>query len=123
MNDPSTYKKPIIVIGAGGIVNTAHLPAYRMAGFEVAGIYDVNKEKAIATAQQFKIPVVFDSTEQVVEQSPANVVFDVAVPGAEMIKVLQYLPPRAAVLMQKPMGNDYTAAKKIVQIVHDKQMT
>jgi predicted dehydrogenase len=116
------YKRPIVIIGAGGIVNTAHLPAYRIAGFEVAGIYDVNREKAKATATQFNLPVVYNSLEDAIRLSPDNVVYDVAVPGAEILNILQQLPARSAVLMQKPMGNDYAAAKEILQLTREKEM-
>ena len=33
--------RPIVIIGAGDIVRDAHLPAYRKAGFPVAGVFDV----------------------------------------------------------------------------------
>ena len=33
---------PIIIIGTGGIVKDAHLPAYKKAGFNVHGLYDVD---------------------------------------------------------------------------------
>lgn len=116
------HQRPIVIIGAGGIVNTAHLPAYRLAGFEVAGIYDVNREKAKATAGHFNIPVVYDSVQEAIDRSPENVVYDVAVPGAALLQVLQQLPAQAAVQMQKPMGNDYAAAKKILQLTREKKM-
>ena len=45
----------IIIIGAGGIVNDAHLPAYKKAGFEVKGIYDIDKKKAKSLAEKFDI--------------------------------------------------------------------
>ena len=32
--------RPIVCIGAGGIVHDAHLPAYRAAGLPVAGVFD-----------------------------------------------------------------------------------
>lgn len=35
----------IISIGAGAIVNLAHLPAYRFAGFTIKGIFDVDKNE------------------------------------------------------------------------------
>ena len=38
--------RPIVMIGSGGIVHDAHLPAYRKAGFPVAALVDVNREKA-----------------------------------------------------------------------------
>jgi predicted dehydrogenase len=122
MNDSSTYKRPITIIGAGGIVNTAHLPAYRIAGFEVAGIYDVNREKAEATAKQFNLPVVYNSLQDAIDRSPDNVVYDVAVPGTEILNILQHLPAKSAVLMQKPMGNDYAAAREILQLTREKEM-
>ena len=33
---------PIVIIGTGGIVKDAHLPAYKKAGFEVNGLYAVS---------------------------------------------------------------------------------
>ena len=120
--DPLSYKSPIVIIGAGGIVNDAHLPAYQLAGFSVAGIYDVNKEKAHATAQKFDIPLVFDSMEDIVRLNLSPVVYDVAVPGSAILKVLEYLPAGAAVLMQKPMGSNYKEAKAILQYTRDKQL-
>ncbi len=69
--------RPIIIIGAGGIVNDAHLPAYKIAGFEVTGIYDMNMEKTKNTAARFSIPVVYENMEQLLAQAPSDVVFDV----------------------------------------------
>ena len=37
---------PIVIFGAGSIVNDAHLPAYKQAGFKVQGIYDPDIKKA-----------------------------------------------------------------------------
>ena len=39
-------KRNVLIIGAGGIVSDAHLPAYKKANFEVLGIYDPDIEKA-----------------------------------------------------------------------------
>jgi predicted dehydrogenase len=114
--------RPIIVIGAGGIVHDAHLPAYKIAGYEVTGIYDTDKEKAAATAKKFGVPVVYETLQDVISLAPANVVFDLAVPGKAMIDVLQQLPAGSAVLLQKPMGHNYTEAKRILQITRDKKM-
>lgn len=122
MKDPLSYKTPIVIIGAGGIVNDAHLPAYQLAGFNVAGIYDVDSEKAHATALRFNIPLVFDSVEDIVRLKLSPVVYDVAVPGSAMLNVLEYLPAGSAVLMQKPMGNNYEEAKAILQYARDKQL-
>ena len=47
---------PIIIIGAGGIVGDAHLPAYKKAGFQVLGITNRTKEKAEKLAVKWDIP-------------------------------------------------------------------
>lgn len=114
--------RPIVIIGAGGIVNDAHLPAYKIAVFNVAGIFDINTEKAKITAERFLIPVVYESMEQLLEQAPANAVFDIALPASAIAEVLQKLPENSAVLIQKPMGENYEQAKQILQLATDKRM-
>jgi predicted dehydrogenase len=113
--------RPIIIIGTGGIVNDAHLPAYKLAGFNVAGLYDINIAKAIITADKFSIPVVYENLEQMLKNTPQDVVFDMAVPGNEIIGLLQKLSDEATVLIQKPMGENYEQAKQILQITRDKK--
>ena len=53
---PNKKDYNIAIIGSGGIVNAAHLPAYRKAGFSVVGLTDKDPEKARETAQKFEIP-------------------------------------------------------------------
>jgi len=118
----SSKNIPIYIIGAGGIVNTAHLPAYRIAGFNVQGIYDIDHGKALATAGNFNLPHVFTSVQDMLAHAPANAVFDLAVPGSQTIDLLQQLPVNATVLIQKPMGENYKEAKQILELTRDKQM-
>lgn len=115
-------KRPIYIIGAGGIVNTAHLRAYQIAGFNVQGIFDIATVKAKTTAEIFSIPHVFTELNEMITHSPANAVFDVAVPGSQTIPVLRELPDKAVVLLQKPMGENFEEAKEILQLVRQKKM-
>jgi predicted dehydrogenase len=115
-------KRPIIIIGAGSIVNDAHLPAYKIASFEVAGIFDTNHERAKMIAQKFGVPCVYESLEQLVKQAPTNAVFDMALPASAIIESLQKLPDGSAVLIQKPMGNNFREAKEILRIVRSKNL-
>src|SRR5262245_8934393 len=102
---------PIVIIGAGGIVNDAHLPTYRRLGFSVEGIFDVDVSRASATAARWGIARVFNSRHETASQR--SVIFDVAVPPEHTLGVIEALPDGAAVLMQKPMGLDLTAARAI----------
>lgn len=117
-----SQSKPIIIIGAGGIVNTAHLPAYQIAGFKVEGIYDIDNEKAKATAASFNIPVVYNSIEELIARRSPDSVFDIAVPGSAVMNVLTQIPNGAAVLLQKPMGENFEEAKKILEMAREKEL-
>src|ERR1700753_920276 len=100
-NSPLPQSPPrTVLIGPGGIVNDAHLPAYKLAGFWVAGIYDLDREKALQTAQRFDIPLVYLTPEDMLDRSPRSVIFDVAVPGSQIMPVLRQLPDGAHVLLQ-----------------------
>ena len=44
--------KPIVLIGAGGIVRDAHLPAYAKAGLKAAAVAGVGSKLASVTLQQ-----------------------------------------------------------------------
>lgn len=115
--------RPIVLIGAGGIVRDAHLPAYRIAGFPVVGITDLARARAEALAAQFGIPSVYDTLAEAVDAAPADVVFDVAVPAAAILEVLPLLPPGAVVLIQKPMGENLQQARRIAAVCRQRGFT
>lgn len=115
-------KRPIYIIGAGGIVNTAHLPAYKIAAFNVEGIVDIIPERARTTAESFSIPNIFSDVDEMIAAAPPNAVYDIAVPGSQTISLLKKLPEGAPVLLQKPMGENLTEAKEILQVARDKQL-
>lgn len=115
--------RPILGIGAGGIVRDAHLPAYQLAGFEHVGLYDPDVNKAKSLAEQFNIPRVFTSMEEALTAAPDDAVFDVAVPGGAVRDVIPLLPDGAAVLIQKPLGLDLADARHICRLCRDKDLT
>jgi predicted dehydrogenase len=112
---------PIVVIGAGGIVRTSHLPAYQRLGLPVAGLFDLNPDAASRTAQQFGIATVFDRLVDACAHSDA--VFDLAVPGDQILGVLRELPVGAPVLIQKPMGESLGAARAILDTCRDRGLS
>jgi predicted dehydrogenase len=114
--------RPVVLIGAGGIVNAAHLPAYKIAGFPVEGIYDIDPGKAKSTADSFNIPTVYNSIEELVARRSPNSVFDIAVPGSAILNVLAQVPNGTAVLLQKPMGENLEEAKKILEMSREKKL-
>jgi predicted dehydrogenase len=105
--------RPIVILGAGGIVRAAHLPAYAKAGFPVIAIADSATGKAAELTAERKIPQAFDSIQEAVRFAPADAIFDVAVPATQIMTILPQLPSGAAVLIQKPMGETLDEARLI----------
>ena len=54
-----SHPRPIVIIGGGAIVRTAHLPVYRRLGYPVAGVYDKNCAGAKETAAMFDVDACF----------------------------------------------------------------
>ena len=113
---------PIIIIGAGGIVGDAHLPAYRQAGFRVYGITNRTRSRAENLALQFGIPRVFDNVSEAVAQAPENAVYDITIMPEQYVETLNQLPDGAAVLIQKPMGDDFNEAMEILETCRRKKL-
>ena len=56
------------------------------------------------------------------EHAPKNAVYDITVLPDQYVEILEQLPDGAAVLIQKPMGNDYKQAKEIVEVCERKNL-
>lgn len=112
--------KPIVIIGAGGIVRDAHLPAYAKAGLKVQGVADIDASRSRALARDFAIPQVFPTVAGAGAALGTGVVYDVAVPPHAIARILPDLPDGAAVLIQKPMGADLAQARIIRKLCRDK---
>lgn len=120
--DAPSNPKPIVFIGAGGIVRDAHLPAYRKADLPIAGVFDSDAERAHSLAQDGNLPKVYPSLASLVETHGTSVVYDIATPPHVITDILPSLPDGAAVLIQKPMGSDQDQARAIRQICRDKKL-
>jgi predicted dehydrogenase len=105
--------RPIVIFGAGSIVGDAHLPAYRKAGFPVAGLYDPNAEKATALADHWGIRTFATQAEALAVE---GAIFDLATPPAAHAAILSALPQGAFALIQKPMGSDLAGATDILNV-------
>jgi predicted dehydrogenase len=105
--------RPIVILGAGGIIRAAHLPAYAKANFPVIAVADNERGKAAELAEEKGIARGFDSVGEAVRFAPADVIFDIAVPASQIMTILPQLPSGAAVLIQKPMGDNLDEARAI----------
>ncbi|MFG1921622.1 Gfo/Idh/MocA family protein [Cryptosporangium sp. NPDC048952] len=107
------YRRPIAIVGAGAIVDVAHLPAYRRAGLDVRGIFDLDHERAKTVAKTHGIPTVHGSLEELLA-SDVDVV-DVAVPANVQPGIVhQAITAGKHLLCQKPFAEDLTTARHMV---------
>jgi predicted dehydrogenase len=114
---------PIVVIGAGGIVRSAHLPAYARIGLPVLGAFDQKLDVAGALAADFGLPKAFGSLDNALEAGRATgAIFDLAVPADAIEGVLERLPERSAILIQKPFGRDLEEANRLLALCHKKAL-
>jgi predicted dehydrogenase len=111
---------PILIIGTGGIVRDAHLPAYRMAGFPVWGLYNRTRPRADELAAQYGIANVFDNLDAALAAAPEDVVFDIALPASMFADTLRKLPHGSHVLIQKPMGENLAQAREVLAVCRER---
>jgi len=103
------------IIGAGTIVEKAHLPAYRDAGFSVRGVTDLDEEQARRVADAFDLEVYAD-LDALLDDDAVDVV-DIAVPPWEQRDVVeQVVETGRHVLCQKPLADSLEDARAIVEV-------
>ncbi|MES1227896.1 MAG: Gfo/Idh/MocA family oxidoreductase [Armatimonadota bacterium] len=112
----------IYSVGAGGIVENAHYPAYEMMGWQVKGVYDPRHDAAVRLGSRFGFGPVVTSLSELVALNFDEGIFDIAVPGSEVAKVLSQLPRGSFALIQKPLGETLEQAEEIVRISEEREL-
>jgi predicted dehydrogenase len=115
-------RRPIVIIGAGGIVRDAHLPAYRIAGFHVHGICDLDCGRARTLAAEYGIERVYQNSSDAFRNAPDDAVFDLATPPDAIVPILDETGDGRVLLIQKPMGRNIGEARAIRDICRRKRL-
>lgn len=116
---PRTYRPRIGVIGAGGIVS-AHLDAYRTAGWEVAAICNRTLSKAEAKAAEFFPKARTTDRWEEVLADPAIDVVDITPHPADRRPILEAaLKAGKHVLSQKPFVLDLAEGRRLLTLARD----
>ncbi len=113
---PEAHKLPIAVVGAGGIVDGQHLPAYKLAGLEVVGITDVDQARARDVAARHGIPRVYADLDELLADERVQVV-DIAVPVAQQPSIFRAaVDARKNILAQKPFTENPETARELAAL-------
>jgi len=114
-------KVPIAIVGAGEIVDLAHLPAYEAHGLRIAGITDLNLDKAKDVATRHGIARVYRSPAEIAGD-PGVAVVDIAVfPWVQNEIAVPMLDAGKHLLCQKPLSYDFAEATRLVRHAEERK--
>lgn len=116
---PQSYHPRIALIGSGGIAS-AHLDAYRKAGFDVAAICNRTLSKAEALRAEFFPGAVVTSNFDDLLKDTSIAVFDITPhPDVRFGMIEMALAAGKHVLSQKPFVTDLDSGEELVKLARD----
>jgi predicted dehydrogenase len=111
---PAKTDYGIGIIGCGGIVNYAHLVAYKHNGLNVLACYDMDVTAARTTAERHSIPNVYEALDDLLAD-PAIEIVDIAVQPWHQRQIAERaLAAGKHLLCQKPLSDKFEDARVIV---------
>jgi predicted dehydrogenase len=116
---PEKHDYGIGIIGCGGIVNYAHLPAYRKSGLNVLACYDQNREAAEKTAAEHGIPMVARSVDEILSNPDIQIVDIAVTPWAQAEIAERAIAAGKHLLCQKPFSDSIETAGRVVTLAEE----
>lgn len=105
------------LIGAGGIAEIGHLPAFIKAGYRIVAVADVSEERRQYVRQLLGLEAVYADHRELLEDPEVQIV-DITIPqsSADKIPVVHdTIEAGKHLLVEKPLTMDYGEAKTIVE--------
>src|SRR5262245_4795744 len=112
---PAKADYGIGIVGCGGIVNYAHLPAYTAHGLNIIACHDQSSAAAHATAERHQIRQVYATLDELLADERI-VIVDIAVPAWEQRAIAERaLAAGKHLLCQKPLAEELVDARAIIE--------
>ncbi|AFC28249.1 oxidoreductase domain-containing protein [Paenibacillus mucilaginosus 3016] len=111
----------IIVAGCGGMARTWVRYALERQDAEIVALVDLFEESARRMAEEFGLacPIYTDIT-QALQQTDANLVFDVTIPASRVQVVSAALGHGCHVMSEKPMGSTMEEARAMARLAEER---
>lgn len=106
-------------IGAGGIVNGAHIPQYQRLGFRVTGCADIVSEAAESTAQKWNLPFSTTDYRELLAHPDVDIVLVAIRPEGRREIVEEAVAAGKHVLIEKPFAHTYADAVAMVHAAEE----
>lgn len=112
----TTATERVVLVGCGGMSRAWLDVAKDIAGLQVVGLVDLNREVAMDKAKLYNLDasVVFGSLKEALAATKPNVVFDVTIPAAHDAVTIEALEAGCHVLGEKPLAESMDKARRMV---------
>lgn len=112
-----TAQYRVAVAGCGGMANAWIEYALSRSDIQIVALVDIRLESAQAMAAKHGIPcLTFTDIKQAIQETEANLVFDVTVPGSHYSISSTALEHGCNVFSEKPLAETMEECTKIVEI-------
>jgi predicted dehydrogenase len=111
---PRDYRPGIGIIGCGGIVQNAHLPAYTKNNLHVVGAHDINMDNVRAAQQKFGFQHAFESLDDLLTHPDIQIVDIATHPDQRVPLMRRAMEAGKHILAQKPLALTVAEAKDVV---------
>jgi predicted dehydrogenase len=116
---PVRRDRGIGIVGCGGIVNYAHLPAYQASGFRVVACHDRDLTAAERTVAAHGIPRVAVTLDDLLADDEVEIVDIAVTPEAQVAIAERAAEAGKHLLCQKPLAPGYPEAARLVAAARD----
>jgi predicted dehydrogenase len=114
--EPAPSELRIGTIGAGSIVNGAHIPQYTQAGYRIVGCADINAEAAEATKERWNLAFSTTDYRDLLERPDIDVVVVAVRAEGRGDIVRDAAAAEKHILLEKPFAHSYADAAAMVEV-------
>jgi predicted dehydrogenase len=117
LQEMSGKRVRVAIVGAGGIAETAHIPAYLLNEYaDVLAVVDPNEKQLARIVKKFKVKKTFSSVDDLLANVEIDAMSICTPPDTHAEIALKALQHGVHVLCEKPLSTSMQSGKKMVAV-------